>query len=370
MRIIVATVVGVALCSGCVSIVDVKKAAENRPGLRYYLPQVFLRVTPGTDGTVQVDTEFLPDPRHEYTINTYSFFGNYTVDINRSEQGFLEAVTFNADSSGVAKQLLSAQANLKAEEINAQAAKAKTDAAEAKATLDKQNAAVAAAEKLQGDTELAVQVAEAKLKLFQDLEGQPGAPANLRDQVLAARIALAEAVVRRDAARVAFTTVSANVAAANGLDVASQATAPSPVFLKVVMTSANVGLVRQFEQKDIQTWKIPSPQQAPVELEFLPSRQVVRPAEKTGALSALVQGTKPVHSAVLKSVRNVATNAVAVPGPGAGPVTAIQFDRTTVRIDMPKETAAGEYALTYEFQTGPKDKPVPSTQVITLRIEK
>jgi hypothetical protein len=357
--------------TGCVSMVNGSKAGDATPGIRYFLPQVFLILTPSLDGTMKVDIEYLPDPRHEYTLDTSSFLGNYTADISRTEKGFLDSVTLNSDSTAVAKQLLTSHANVKAAEVDAQAAKAKSEIAEAKAEADKQAAAVAAAQKAQSDAELAVQIADAKITLFRDMEAQPGAPTNLKEQIFAARVAQAEAIVRLNAARLAYTSLAANTAAANGDGGTKQAQAPEPVFLKVDMQKNDVKIVRTFAQTSRDTWTIPTAVEPPPDLQLFPAAQVIRPEEKSKALApAIVRSTVPVLTIDLKSVLNVGAGKEVALVPGKAPLTAIQMDRTTVRIDMPKDTPAGEYLLTYVLGIGAKAKPEPKTQVVRLRVER
>jgi hypothetical protein len=347
-----------ALVSGCVSIVNSKKATETSPGVRYYLPQVFLKVTPGIDGSVKVEPEYLPDPRHEYVIDTTSFLGNYTIDITRSEKGFLEGVTFNSDSTAIAKQLLTSEANVRAAEIDAKAAKANTEATDVKAAADKQTAAVAAADKTQKDAEVAAQVADAKLNLLLSMEGQAGAPTTLRDQILAARLAAAEAAVRRDAARAAYSTLAANTAAANAPGGSSTLKARDPTFLKVVMSKSSVSLAPQFGGELRETWKIPAPATETPQLQLYPAKQVVRPAKGSMALTARVQSTVPLVGA-----------SVTWPGPGT-PLASLLGDRTTLLLEFPKGTPAGDYDFDVKVQTGTPANPVPNTLSLTVRVEK
>ena len=64
---------GVALLtSGCVSLIDVKQAKDgSSEGIHYYLPQVFIEITPNTDGSFKVETVYLPDPTKRYAINAH-----------------------------------------------------------------------------------------------------------------------------------------------------------------------------------------------------------------------------------------------------------------------------------------------------------
>lgn len=372
MRVTLTLLVAAAfLLGGCVSVLNVHNATDNKPGIRYSLPQVFLRVTPSTDGSMKVETEYLPDPRHEYSIDTKSYLGSYTAEINRNEKGFLEAVTFNSDSSAIAKQLVSSQANLRAAEIDARAVQEKTENAEEKASVDKQKSELNTADNAQKAAQLAVQVAQAKLDLLQDLEGQPGAPTNLKDQLLAARISLSEAVVRLDAAKISYIAVSTNLKAANApLAPGKALVAPEPVFLKVNMTKYSVKLVPAFNQESRETWKIPKTAISTTDLQLFPASQLVRPAEKNGALTATVQSTVSLQGVSLTSVRDEVAGQELKLSATEKPYTAIQFDRTTVKIELPKSFSAGEYILFYRFDIGSQQKPDWRDQAVRLRIER
>src|SRR3954469_11229942 len=92
--------------SGCMATVTSKGATTSDGGIRYYLPQPFVKVVPSTDGTIAVDLIYLPDPDNAYTVTSSSALGKYTLDIKRTEEGFLDTVTFNSDNTGVAKQVI------------------------------------------------------------------------------------------------------------------------------------------------------------------------------------------------------------------------------------------------------------------------
>lgn len=357
------------LTSGCASRIHVTKATDDSPGIRYYLPQVFIQITPNPDGSFKVEPIYLPDPANEYTIKADSYLGKYTLDVNRTEKGFLDVVSFNSDNTGIAKQLISSQAALRATEIETQAAKAKTEAAEAKAAADKQAAAVAAAEKAQKDALLALQVAQARLALLESQVGKPGVPDDLNKQILAARVAVAEATVKYNDSIVVTNTAAANFAAANGSGTSTTALkAPGPVFLKVAMTKDSVQLVRSFEQENWATWKIPSPVTQTAELAMFPGNQVARPDPKTGALTVDVKSNRPLQSFGLKSLRQLSPDPKDLDP--AQLVVGLQIDRLTVRIDFPKGMAAGNYRIRADADTGSPGKPESKEQIVEVRIER
>jgi len=194
------TLACLAMCAclgGCISIVSVEKATPASTGVRFFLPEVFLKVVYKADGSVVVEKHYMPDPTNEYVINARSLFGNYTLDVNRSDQGFLQLVTLETDSTAVAKQIATSYGNVRAAEIEAQSAKAKADASAAKDASDKAKAALDAADQARRDAATAVDVAQRKLDLLQ--QRRP-VPADIDDQVFAARLALSEAQAKRDAA--------------------------------------------------------------------------------------------------------------------------------------------------------------------------
>lgn len=364
------TLLLVAAClGGCVSVVDVKKLEpkEKATGITYYLPQVFLLVTPAKDGTTTVEPTYLPDPAHHYSVSAYSVLGNYTIDVKRTEEGFLDTVTFNADSTGMAKQVLASGADYRAAEIESGAARTKAKAAEDKAAADKAAAELAAAAKAEAEAALAVQVAQSKLDYLNSLAGTAAAPDTLRDQIASAGLALREAQVKHGAALLAQSATadrykSANAPGTNGLQ------APEPVFLKVSMTEDSVALTRAFAQSDRETWKIPVEAKDPVMVEALPSAVVMRPAARTGALIATVRSTVPLVTQLLTSMER---DGAAAPLPkDRHPVTGLQSDRTSVQIDLPNDTAAGNYVLNYMFYYMEGDKQQAKKVVIAVRVEK
>lgn len=362
--------IAAACMTGCVSVVDVKKVAptDNAPkGITYHLPQVFLMLTPAKDGSMTVEPLYLPDPAHRYSVTAYSVLGNYTIDVKRTQEGFLETVSFNSDTTGVAKQLLSSGATVRGTEIETDAANAKAKSQEDKAAAEKAAANIAAAEKARADAAVAVQVAQSKADYLSSLAGSPSEPEKLREQIVAAELALREAQVKYSAAlTVQNDTIdrykSANAPADTTLK------APEPMFLKVKMSPNSVRIEPAFVQKDRETWKIPVESKDPIEFEILPNSVVVRPAARTGALVATVNSTVPVFGYVLKQMIDVADGKpLAV---NRHPSTGIQLDRTSIRIDLPKATPNGTYKLNYTFTIKKDGKDDDKSAVITVKVER
>jgi len=180
----------------CVSTVSVEKATPASTGVRFNLPEVFIQVIPKADGTYELRKHFIPDPEQEYVVNTTSVFGNYTIDIKRGANNLLESVSFDSDTTALAKQAIGTAATLRAAEIEASAARAKADAADAKAAEDKALAALEGAEKAEREAAVALKVAEGKRELLakRNTTGPD-------DALFQAQVAVAEARVRHDAAK-------------------------------------------------------------------------------------------------------------------------------------------------------------------------
>lgn len=248
-----ATCALLALAStGCVSIVSVEKATPASTGVRFNLPEVFIQVTPKADGTMEVKKLFLADPRQEYVVNTTSLFGNYTIDVERGDNNLLSQVTFDADTSAVAKQLVTSAAAVRTARMEAAAARAKAEADEARAA----EARMAAVTRARDDAKVAQDVAEARASL---LRSRPGGrtPAH-EEQALAADLAAAEAKVRFEAARQAADEAAARQGAARKPRGGAFPQAPEPVFYRVEMKPGTVILREAFPQEHRDTWHPPT----------------------------------------------------------------------------------------------------------------
>ncbi|MDC8757055.1 hypothetical protein [Janthinobacterium fluminis] len=353
----------VALClSACVSVLRSDKATPASAGIRYFLPQPFILVTPNLDGTLVVEKVYLPDPDNEYVVAARSVLGSYTLNVGRNEKGFLESVSFNADSSGFGKQLVQTAANVRAAEIDAAAAKAKADAAADKAVADKDSAAVAAAEKALREAQLGYDVAARKLALLLELREQRNPPASIGEQIFTARLALAEMKVRLDAAALARSGVANQLAAANGPARAPRRKAPEPVFYRVDMSADSVALRQAFVQSDRLAWKAPKADAPEPKLEMLPAAQVVRPADKSKALTATVKANQYLSAAAFLDVTP--------PLPGLAPLFSLRPDRVTVDIELPKGAPAGDYDVAGSFTpAADEDAAEPARRTFRIRVE-
>ena len=206
------------LLTGCVSIVNVQKASTAKEaGIHYFLPQVFIKVTPTADGNVTVEKLFLADPEQEYVISARSLLGSYTIDVNRSEVGLLETVSFNSDSSAIPKALATSLGNVRSADIDDKVAREKVAGTEAKAAADKARTALEAADKVRKDAQTTLTIAQAKFQLLDSLAQLPGAANDVKNQALAAQLAIIDALAKYSAAEQAYNTLAANVADAVNL---------------------------------------------------------------------------------------------------------------------------------------------------------
>tara|TARA_E500000318_G_scaffold111826_1_gene131994 strand:+ start:9284 stop:10396 length:1113 start_codon:yes stop_codon:yes gene_type:complete len=361
---LIPAVAAAILVTGCVSFIDVEKAQKDSKGVRYVLPKPFLKVTPRNDGGVDVAFVYLPDPNKEYAVSAKSLLGNYTIQIDKSEEGFLELVTFDADSTGVAKQLIDSGANLRAAEIDARAAKQLEEEKSAKAEREAADAVAEAAQKAVDDANLKLEIASSKLALLVDLKPSGDVPANIDDQIFAAKIAVDEARVRLDAALSSQETVEASLNAANAANTGNVLTAPEPVFFEVKMPTADsVQLVTAFgEQEDLETSRLPKDPKTPVkfDVEFAAGyTSVVRPDATTGALQFRVISTKRYESVVAGSIVNADSGATV-----DGLIVTPWPDGRTVAVDLPDDIPAGDYEVTLIYKEAattpddPRDFPI------------
>lgn len=363
-----------AALTACVSTVTVQKATPSSNGIRYHLPQVFLKVTPQSDGTFTVETLYLPDPEQEYVIESHSVMGSYTLDVNRSQEGFLGTVSVNADSTGVAKQLIGSAANLRSESITQQAAQQKTATTDAKAAADKQKAALDASAKEVDDARLALQIAERKLATLVDPALTPK-PNNLNEQITAARLVVVEAEAKLAATQAKHSSLLASLAdaAASGPAHAAGNAAGSgtrawgPVMYRVQMASGNETLREAFPQKDHETWTKPSAPTRPAEKMFYPPSARVTPNARDGSLTLVTVATEPLQSVSPTSLTGPTSTTSA---PALMPLMSLGLDRVTVTVAPPRTLPPGDYSLMFDAVFGPASKPETVTRRFMFRVER
>src|SRR5262245_7764991 len=110
------------LLGACVTRMNVQPAKSGVKGIRYYLPKAYLLVKPAKDGSVSVEKVFLPDPEHEYAIDSQAWIAKYKLSVEIDERGLLKKVVWNADDSASTKAALDTVANLKKARIDAASA--------------------------------------------------------------------------------------------------------------------------------------------------------------------------------------------------------------------------------------------------------
>jgi hypothetical protein len=331
---------------GCISLVKVEKAKEETQGFRYVLPEMFLKVTPRFDGGLDVEPVYMPDPANEYAVRAESIMGNYTIDLGRSEEGFLTTVTFKADGTGVAKQLIDSAGNVYAAKLAADAEKQQKQEDKAQTAADKEAEAMGAAKQALSEAETNLKVAQSKLATLEALKNS--GQQDLDDQILDAKLAVDEARVRRDAAAAALESKTADRAAANATKARGQKPliAPEPVFFRIVMDIDTVKLVQAFPQEDRETWRVPK---AGIDLPALEvsfaqgSSAVVRPSEE-GALRFILSSNRLLRSVTEPTLRNAREEILK---PGA--VASLVEGGTTVVVDLIGNVPVGQYTFCAKF---------------------
>lgn len=355
---------------GCISKIEVQKADDTTPGIRYFLPQPFLQVTPRTDGGVDVEVVYLPDAENEYAVEAKSIIGNFTIDVNRSAEGFLETVNFNGDSTGVAKQLIASAGNVIAAEVEAKTEKAKAQAVEAKEAAKKESVALEEAENALREAELNLEIAVRKRELLENLKQQGGAPQNINDQIFSAKIAEEEARVRRDSTLKLFEEKVAETSSANAPQVEETIlTAPEAVFFKISMTEQDVKLIQDFAQENRDTWRLPKKEAELPDFEtgFAEGfSSVLQPDPKTGALSFKIRANRGLLRVQAGNLVNAATKGQVSPSH----IFTLQPDGRTVIVDLPISLPAGEYFAEGVLTVGPRGKDTNKSVDIPVRVER
>ncbi len=143
-------------CTTTVNVERIVPGSEVPPGIPYYLPAPFLKVTPAADGTVTVDIVYLPDPDRQYAVAARTVLAKYKLLVELDDYQLLKKVDLTGSSADVAEQVAksageTAKAAITAEQAERKAAKDKEEAV-AKARKD----AVDAARKAVEDAELAL----------------------------------------------------------------------------------------------------------------------------------------------------------------------------------------------------------------------
>lgn len=107
LSIVVGSVALLAI-SGCTTIMNSSPEGNDifdnpKKGIRYSLPAPHISLIPGTDGTIAVKVEYLPDPNNTYTLNVDSLLSNATFDVTL-KNGMLEKLTLNSNSTATTQK--------------------------------------------------------------------------------------------------------------------------------------------------------------------------------------------------------------------------------------------------------------------------
>jgi hypothetical protein len=164
--------------------------AGSKPinGLHFWLPQPYLLVTPTADGSETFQWLYLQDYDREYVVNFSSKFASLNLDV-QTQNGILKSVGVKADSSALASKTV-------ADAVNVAAAKKQAEISEQQTSAQNQ---------------LAVAQAQAALAAT-----QASLAASEPPSVTAARVALAQAQAKANAAAWPTGASTPSAAGANG----------------------------------------------------------------------------------------------------------------------------------------------------------
>lgn len=127
------------LLSGCVSVsskhssVNANDEDFTQRGVRYYLPQPFLMVTPSAEHAgVDVKPVMMPDYTRAYTIDSHTIMSKSGLTIE-TDNGLLKVVKASGDPSATAGAAIEAAGAVGVEMLKLEAAKSQLDAAKEEA---------------------------------------------------------------------------------------------------------------------------------------------------------------------------------------------------------------------------------------------
>lgn len=233
-----------ASLASCITTVDVRKVTPGAqpapPGIPYFLPAPFLKVTPAGDGSLAVDIVYLPDPNHEYAAQARSVLAKYKLVLQLDENQLLKKVDWSGTSSDVAKQAVDSGAQVAKAKIEANAtAKKAADDKKAAAAKERKNA-IAAAKTALGEAELQLTTARQR----RDFLVAPGSGASPADKQ-AAELGLLDAQAARDAAAKKLAELEGDSSAATLAALADKPVkgVPGPLLFRIVDDGQTVRLV-------------------------------------------------------------------------------------------------------------------------------
>ncbi len=279
-------VLGVLACTACTN-VSVNKlprgGASTEDGIRFSLPMPLFQATPTAEGGLEVAALEVPDPDATFAISAWSFLATHKLEV-ATTKGVLETVTWNPDSSAVLARAAKATGAVGAKVIEADLEAAATRSGQ---EFERKKAIDAA--------ELEYDQADAEVKLLERLEGVDP------KVLLAARVALEKARVKRDRLRASAPPAADFANAPGGRGVGSSGLkATGPAFFAIREWhdedgQLRVALVPAAAQR---TFDVGAIRDAPPRVaDQVP---IVLDGEKNKALSRVVSFTEPVLS--IKSV--------------------------------------------------------------------
>jgi hypothetical protein len=357
--------------SGCVSWLSVEKVTKEtgsrNTGIRYYLPQPFIQVTPQADGSIEVQEVLLPNPNEQYAIDVVSLLSNHTLDI-KLEGGFLKTIQLDAKSAEVAKALIESGGKLAETKIN-------TDADLEKAAATAKNAAEKERQKNIETAQATLANAERDLAVVNaKLEVQRARPQSAeRDkEILTLELMRAEKQAFVDAARSSLSILSSGAF----LDPKKKKEDPaySPVLFRVVPDGNGVKLVVAPFRVSSGDGSGKTQNQLPIDTYQKPTKQPEKKVEiinigyadavvvpKDGRLTlALTASDSLVVSGI--PARVIETKLLSLPNKDdvSSRVRSaiVRANGKDVIVEFAPDTPAGEYELSLSIEIGPPENPI------------
>ena len=335
----------VSICAGltgCISVVNVEKFTGKEKGVRYSLPAAYLLVTPKSDGTASYDWVYLPDPENEYVVRTLSFMAKHTTDLT-FDNGLLKKVTGKSDTAGVAAKMIDA-----AQSVYTARTAAAADAAKKEASKN------AALQEAILDAELDLKQAQAELKVLED----NGALGATHAQLLAAKVKVAQAQAKLDAAKAA---AKAFIGAMNmpEKEDPGKGQAWGPVLFRVVQTTDDVKLVAVNVQQRFETVSAvasSTPVPAPKQAFHIQGNSVFR-ADPGKSLEFKVVADQAIDTVDEKTLAIVEDRPGGLPYSAKRVTLTLQRDKKTVVVDISPCPPAGKYIMILPYSTKPGEKP-------------
>jgi hypothetical protein len=350
MNILLKPLAIAALCASltsCISVIKVEKFTGKENGVRYSLPATYLLMTPKSDGTASYEWVYLPDPENEYAVRTISFMSKYTTDLTL-DNNLLKKVTAKSDTAGVAAKMFDA-----AQSVYSARTAAAADAAKKEADKN------AASQKAIADAQLELKQAQELMVL------ESNAALGVTDaQLLAAKIKIAQAQAKLDAAKAA---ARQSLAAMNvpGGDDSGNGQAWGPVLFKVVQTADDVMLVAVTVQQRFDTVSAaPPPTKTPTRVfSFSGPSAFERPL--SGPLEFKVVADASIDSVDDKSLTLIQGD---LPYKESKVKLTLQPDKKTVLVDISPCPPKGHYQMTLPYSTKSGEKPTVTDKPITFEV--